>query len=209
MAGKGKGTKGASKGATKGKAAKKTPVPDRLPPATQAEDIALNPDKGTDRIPVLEPTANVPYVTPKQLTDKASGPEQKALAKQQAALEKAAQDTRVAAQKAADARKAQTEAEYKDRQSRTVQVQALRKGFYPADGRIRNPGEVFDYVPAKVRNAKTGKLEPEKQLPSWLQDVDGKLETREAGEPSPSFTAANPELTEAARSLNASNSSVI
>jgi hypothetical protein len=207
MAGKGKGaSRSATKGTSRGKAAKKTPTPDRLPPATQAEDIALNPDKGTDRIPVLEPTANVPYVTPKQLTEKATGPEAKALAKQQAAQEKAAADTRAAAQRAADARKAQSDAEYKDKQSRTVKVQALRKGFYPADGRIRNPGEVFDYVPAKVRNPKTNKLEPEKQLPSWLQDVDGKLETREAGEPTPAFQALNPALTEQVRATNASSS---
>jgi hypothetical protein len=205
---KAKGTKstGRKAGARK---TPKVPVPDQLPPATQAEDIALNPDKGTDRIPVLEPTANVPYVTPKQLTEKASGPEAKALAKQNAALEKAAADTQAAAQKAADARKAQTDAEYKERQSKAVKVQALRKGFYPADGRIRNPGEVFDYVPAKVRNPKTNKLEYEKQLPSWLQDVDGKLESREPGEPTPAFAAANPELTGAARSFNASNSSSV
>lgn len=206
---KGKGTKSATKNATKSTERKKAVVPDRLPPATQVEDIAVNPDHGVDRIPVLETTSNVPYVTPEQLTKKASGPEAKALAKQNAEREKAAKQTAQAAQSAADARKKATGAEYKDRQSRAVKVQALRKGFYPADGRIRNPGEIFDYVPVKVKNPKTGKLEVEEQLPSWLQDVDGKLESREAGEPSPSFTAANPELAEASRSLGAGSSSVI
>lgn len=205
MAGKGKGAKSASKSTGR----KKAVVPDRLPPATQAEDIAVNPDHGVTRIPVLEPTANTPYVTADQLLEKAKGPEAKALAKQNAEQEKAAKQAAQSAQSAADARKKAAEADYKERQSKAVKVQALRKGFYPADGRIRNPGEIFDYVPAKVPNAKTGKLEYEAQLPSWMQDVDGKLESREPGEPTPAFTAANPELAAAARSLGAGSSSVI
>lgn len=202
---------GKAKGSTKAKgskATKKTPVPDRLPPATQAEIIAANPDKGVDRIPVLEPTANVPYVTPEQLTKKATGPEAKALQKQNAELEKAAKNSADAAQKAADDRKAITDAEYKDRQSRAVTVQALRLGFYPADGRIRHPGEIFEYVPVKIRNPKTGKYEAETQLPSWLQHVDGKIPTRVVDEVSPTF-AAEQERLGTPRPASAGSSSVI
>jgi hypothetical protein len=209
---KGKGAKGARKGGAR-KSTRRQVVPDRLPPATQVEDIAVNPDHGVDRIPVLERTANVPYVTPEQLKEKATGPEAKALAKANAQQEKAARDAAVAEQKQREALAAadekRREQEYKDREKRAVTVRALRKGFYPADGRIRNPGEIFEYVPARILNVKTKKYEYEKQLPSWLQDVDGKLESREPGEPTPAFAAANPELTEAARSFNATNSSVI
>lgn len=194
--------------AAKAKATKKAPVPDRLPPATLAEDIAVNPDHGVTRIPVLEPDANVPYVTAEQLVEKAKGPEAKALAKQNAEREKAAKQTADAVQKAADDRKAQTEAEYKDRQSRTVTVQALRTGFYPADGRIRHPGEIFEYVPVKIRNPKTGKYEPETQLPSWLQHVDGKIPTRVVDEVSPTF-AAEQERLGTSRPASAGSSSVI
>lgn len=208
---KGRGTKSATKSATR--RTPKVPIPDRLPPATQAEIIAVEPDKGRDRIPVLEPTANVPYVTPEQLTGKGTGKEAKqaaaARAKQEQAAQKAADDE--AKQRVALAKRDEEArvAAYKDRENRAVTVRALRKGFYPADGRIRNLGEIFEYVPALIRNAKTKKLEPEKELPSWLQDVDGKLKSREPGEPTPAFTAANPELAAAAQSLGGGSSSVI
>lgn len=67
----------------------------------------------------------------------------------------------------------------KEREGRTVQVRAIRRGQYPADGRIRNPGDLFDYVLLKDRK---GKLE--EKLPSWMVSVDGSLESREQGEPS-------------------------
>lgn len=70
--------------------------------------------------------------------------------------------------------KKKAEAEQQDRESRTVRVRVLpdKKGFYPADGRIRNEGDVFDYVLAKDVK---GKLETE--VPSWVEDVDGKYKT--------------------------------
>lgn len=74
---------------------------------------------------------------------------------------------------AREAEQRKKEADAKDREGRTVQVRALRTGQYPADGGIKQPGSVFDYVLNK--NAK-GKVEEE--LPSWMEDVDGDIPTR-------------------------------
>lgn len=71
------------------------------------------------------------------------------------------------------------ETKRKDEEKRSVTVRAIRRGQYPASGRIRNPGDVFDYVLLKDRK---GKLE--EKLPSWMVSVDGKIESREPGEPS-------------------------
>lgn len=78
------------------------------------------------------------------------------------------------AKKAREEAQKKTEAEYKDRESRTVQVRAKSRGFYPADGRIRNEGDVFDYVLNKDEETD----EVEEELPSWMEDVDGKVKTR-------------------------------
>jgi hypothetical protein len=100
--------------------------------------------------------------------------------------QKAAANAREKAEEdAAEALKAQArvaEAKRKDEEKRSVRVRAIRRGQYPADGRIRNPGDVFDYVLLKD---KKGKLE--EKLPSWMVDVAGKIESREPGE------QANPE----------------
>jgi hypothetical protein len=66
--------------------------------------------------------------------------------------------------------------------SKTVMVKATAIGHYPADGRLRVPGEVFPYV---LTEAEKGKL------PSWVEPVGSasKLEKRERGEPSGAITA--------------------
>lgn len=177
---KGKGSTRA-KAPAKGKGTvDKTPaaprsVQDTLRPATQAEILAEDPMRQVDRIPVLEPTANVPY-TVVEPTD----PEVKK--RQDAAIEKAKKDGAALAKRRDEAR----DAEYKDREKRAVSVRAIRTGQYPANGRLRRPGEVFDYVP--VKDPKTDKYE--EKLPSWVEDVDGKVKSRPAGEPSASFDAA-------------------
>jgi hypothetical protein len=61
--------------------------------------------------------------------------------------------------------------------ARIIPVVATRLGQYPADGRLRAPGEAFDYVMG----------EKEEKLPSWMQDARGELESREVDETSPQF----------------------
>lgn len=165
---------GKAKGSTKSKGAKapRRIVPDPLPPATQAEIIATSPDRGVDRIPVLEPTANVPYVTAADLLAGGSKDAKKSLKDQQKQID----EQRKLQEKAAKDREAATQDQYKDKEKRKVQVRALQRGFYPHDGRIRHPGEVFDYHLEK--HPKTGKVEQE--LPSWMEHVDGKIPTRDA-----------------------------
>lgn len=165
---------GKAKGSTKAKGAKTTTrrvVPDRLPPATQAEIIAVDPDKGVDRIPVLEHTSNVPYITATDLLAGGSKEAKKQLEDQKKQLEVQRKLQEEAAKNEAKA----TEEAYKDKESRKVQVRALSKGFYPHDGRLRTPGEIFDYHLTRDKKGKT-----ETDLPSWMQHVDGKLETRDA-----------------------------
>jgi hypothetical protein len=58
--------------------------------------------------------------------------------------------------------------------ARIIPVIALRLGQYPADGRLRAPGEAFDYV----------MNEQETKLPSWMRDARGTLESRGTDEPS-------------------------
>lgn len=193
---------GKAKGSTKAKGTKTTkarrPVPDRLPPGTQAEIIAVDPDKGVDRIPVLEHTANVPYITAADLL--AGG--DKAAKKQLADQKKQVEDQRKLQEQAAAAEKKATEKAYEDKESRKVQVRALQKGFYPHDGRLRNPGEVFDYhLP---RHPKTGKTDSE--LPSWMQDIGGKIPTSDAPA---DIAAQTPEPIAAAPATSNTRSSVI
>lgn len=191
---------GKAKGSTKSRGAKapKRIVPDPLPPATQAEIIALNPDKGVDRIPVLEPTANVPYITAADLLAGGDKNAQQSLKDQQKALAKARDDQEAAAKARADA----VQEQFKDKEMRAVNVVALQKGFYPHDGRLRHPGETFVYH--LERNSKTGKVETE--LPSWMQHADGKIPTRDA----PSDIAAQAQVEAAtAPATSTSKSSVI
>lgn len=61
--------------------------------------------------------------------------------------------------------------------AKIVPVVATRLGQYPADGRLRAPGEAFDYV----MGAK------EEKLPSWMKDATGKLDSRSVDETSPTF----------------------
>lgn len=131
------------------------------------EAPAVPPYEG-DRVAILEPTATVPYrVLPPEDPKAAS---------------KAQKDAEARAKKDADARaKAQVEADKlatKDKASRAVLVRATAKGFYPHDGRIRNPGEEFTYY--RHQDPKTGKLED--SLPTWMVHVDGNLPTRAFGE---------------------------
>lgn len=93
--------------------------------------------------------------------------------------EKAAKEAAAEAKRIADARAKAIEAKRKENEKIAVSVRAIRRGFYPADGRIRNPGEIFDYIPLKDAD---GNLE--EKLPSWMQDVDGDMETRAVGEES-------------------------
>lgn len=58
--------------------------------------------------------------------------------------------------------------------ARIIPVIATRVGQYPADGRLRLPGEAFDYVMG----------EKETKLPSWMKDARGELESRASDEPS-------------------------
>lgn len=94
--------------------------------------------------------------------------------------EKAAKEAADNAAKLAKAREKAAEALRKKNEKIAVSVRALRRGFYPADGRIRNPGEIFDYIPVEDAD---GNLE--EKLPSWMQAVDGDMETRGIGEESP------------------------
>lgn len=160
------------------KAPKLDPVPKLIPnvassPIVEGALPADHPDRGLDRVAVLEPTANVPYVVVPKGDPKDVPKEQKA------AQDKAEKDAKDLADQKIKAR----DAVLKDREARAVSVRAIRTGFYPADGRIRKPGEIFDYVP--VRDAKTGVVE--ELLPSWMQAVDGGIESRTPGETSPSF----------------------
>jgi hypothetical protein len=56
-------------------------------------------------------------------------------------------------------------------------VIATRTGFYPADGRVRRRGDVFEYTLGKN----------EKKLPSWMIARDGGYETRDSAETSDAF----------------------
>lgn len=58
--------------------------------------------------------------------------------------------------------------------ARIVPVIATRLGQYPADGRLRAPGEAFDYAMG----------EKEEKLPSWMRDPTGAIESRASDEPS-------------------------
>jgi hypothetical protein len=70
-----------------------------------------------------------------------------------------------------------------------VPVVATQLGYYPANGRLRAPGEAFDYVMSK----------DEKKLPSWMQDATGKLESREVGETTDAFLAGPAAIIEVGR----------
>lgn len=190
---------GKAKGSTKSKGARaKAPVPDRLPPATQAEIIALDPDKGVDRIPVLEPTSNVPSITAADLLAGGDKNAQQSLKDQKKALDAA----RERQEEAAKARAQAVEDQYKDKEKRAVNVIALRKGFYPHDGRLRHPGEAFVYH--LERDKKTGKVETE--IPSWMQHADGKIPTRDTPD---EIAAQTPEPIAPAPATSATRSSVI
>lgn len=67
--------------------------------------------------------------------------------------------------------------EKKSDKPKTVVVIATRTGFYPADGRTRRRGDVFEYTLGK----------DEKKLPSWMIARDGSMETRDAAETSDAF----------------------
>lgn len=167
MAGKGKNAKG-------NRAAQKPKTPPLVPevqpsPIVEAPTPADHPDRGFDRVAILEPSANVPYrVLPPEKDIKHPEREkaQAQASKDQAAAAKAREEAKVD--------------RLKDESTRTVKVRALRLGQYPADGSLKKPGDVFDYV---IVRDKDGNLE--EKLPSWMQHIDGKLETRSAGEPSP------------------------
>lgn len=164
-----------SKGKDKAPKADKTPA--LIPEAVQSTTVegalpADHPDRGLARVGVLEPTANVPYVVVAAADPKDLPKEQKD------AQAKAEKDAKALAEAKAKAR----DAVAKDREERAIPVRALRTGFYPADGRIRKPGEIFDYVPVKDKDG-----EEEELLPSWMQAVDGERDSRVAGETSPSF----------------------
>lgn len=49
--------------------------------------------------------------------------------------------------------------------AKVLMVKAVEVGHYPADGRLRAPGEVFPYVYTPEEQAKLGKL------PSWVEPV--------------------------------------
>lgn len=53
--------------------------------------------------------------------------------------------------------------------SKIVPVVARSLGQYPADGRLRAPGEAFDYV----------MQDSEEKLPSWMEDPSGAIESRD------------------------------
>lgn len=53
--------------------------------------------------------------------------------------------------------------------SKIVPVVARSLGQYPADGRLRAPGEAFDYVMQAN----------EEKLPSWMEDPSGAIESRD------------------------------
>lgn len=164
---------GKTKGAPKADKAPRAIAEVAHSPIVEGALPANHPDRGLDRVAVLEPTANVPYVVVPKTDPKDLPKEQKDA---QAKAEKDAKDL-------ADQKIKARDATLKDREARAVSVRAIRTGFYPADGRIRKPGEIFDYVP--VKDAKTGKVE--ELLPSWMQAVDGGTESRVSGETSPSF----------------------
>lgn len=65
--------------------------------------------------------------------------------------------------------------------SKIVPVVATRLGQYPADGRLRAPGEAFDYVMSA----------DEEKLPSWMSDPSGGVESRAEFEPTAAFEEAN------------------
>lgn len=64
----------------------------------------------------------------------------------------------------------------KDKAKKVVVI-ATRTGFYPADGRTRRRGDVFEYTMGPK----------ETKLPSWMIARDGGYETREAAETSDTF----------------------
>ena len=92
---------------------------------------------------------------------------------------KAAEDAAKEAAALAKAREKYAAQQAKENAANTVKVRAVRRGFYPAAGQIRNPGDVFDYVPVKGPD---GELEA--KLPSWMVDVEGEMESRAPGEES-------------------------
>lgn len=61
--------------------------------------------------------------------------------------------------------------------AKIIPVVATRLGQYPADGRLRAPGEAFDYVMGPK----------EEKLPSWMKDASGKVRSRSIDETSPVF----------------------
>lgn len=124
--------------------------------------------------PVVEPSPFVEGLEP-SLTPPTPGP----TAAQQKAADKAAEQAALSAKKSAAATAVADEKRRKDEAGRTVLVRAIRRGQYPADGKIRNPGDVFDYVLHKLSD---GTLE--EKLPSWVVHVDGDMESRVPGEPS-------------------------
>lgn len=69
------------------------------------------------------------------------------------------------------------EKDAKAEEANKVIVIATRTGFYPADGRTRRRGDVFEYTLGKN----------EKKLPSWMIARDGGMETRDAAETSDAF----------------------
>jgi hypothetical protein len=64
----------------------------------------------------------------------------------------------------------------KDKAKKVVVI-ATRTGFYPADGRTRRRGDVFEYTMGPK----------ETKLPSWMIARDGGYETRDAAETSDAF----------------------
>jgi hypothetical protein len=103
----------------------------------------------------------------------ATDTKEQAAAKEEAKAAVKEQKSAAAKKEAAAAKKAAEEAE------RTVRVRAVRTGFYPADGRLRNPGDEFDYVLHKRDDGTV-----EEKLPSWVEDIEGDMESRTPGEPS-------------------------
>jgi hypothetical protein len=68
--------------------------------------------------------------------------------------------------------------ENKNKKETKVVVIATRQGFYPADGRLRRRGDVFEYTMLPGDGGK---------LPSWMIAREGGVETRAAGETSDAF----------------------
>lgn len=64
----------------------------------------------------------------------------------------------------------------KDKAKKVVVI-ATRTGFYPADGRTRRRGDVFEYTMGPK----------EAKLPSWMIARDGGIETRDSAETSETF----------------------